>query len=284
MWLKADSALVIEADASAAEVGDPVMTWTEEAGSLGSTLDFTQTSDPLKRPSLISEAIGSGPAQFALLFDGVTDGGDILSTASSISHTEFGTDNTGAILVVARSSGLQISSSQQGQTPFAWGGGNDRLNVQTEFSVTPGVAAPDVMHMQYGNPSSGGDAAANFNFGDGTWRILTVWRDGNTPHVRVGGVVLAASPNFTDTLSGAPTAVADVGGSVSNDRWNGAIAEILTFNTADQNTIDLAELYLGNKYGLAAVPEPSEYAMIFGVVCVLAAVVRRYRRQQPSAA
>ena len=61
---------------------------------------------------------------------------------------------------------------------------------------------------------------------------------------------------------------------------NGNIAEILVYKTVLNDTqIKSVETQLGSKYDLAVVPEPSQYATVFGLICVAGAAAMRLRRR-----
>ena len=91
------------------------------------------------------------------------------------------------------------------------------------------------------------------------------------------GQSLSPSGSFNGSGIFSANGTLAVGSLNAGENWGGNIAEILAYNSG---SIDVAgvENYLGTKYGLTPVPEPSEYAMIFGVICVLGALVVRSRR------
>jgi hypothetical protein len=113
-------------------------------------------------------------------------------------------------------------------------------------------------------------------------------RNGTAAEFRLDGTPIALAGNAfptgpswdttgtgTLTVGGAPFDAAPS----TPDLWTGDLAEIQIYN-AVPGDINAVELALGAEYGLTVVPEPSEYAMIFGLACVAGAVALRYRRQQ----
>ncbi len=148
--------------------------------------------------------------------------------------------------------------------------------------------ASDIYYVQ-GNLTGGSTDFINAdegNVADGSWHVLTLVRNGNGGTIRLDGTPLPSlAGDFAGPLPQTATGKLTVGGAPFNapgdvpDRWTGDIAEIQIFS-AVPGDINAIEQALGAEYGLTVVPEPSEYAMIFGLACVAGAVALRYRRQQ----
>jgi hypothetical protein len=148
------------------------------------------------------------------------------------------------------------------------------------------VSATTGLHFQFGDPASGGgdysiSAAGSAGVHDGQWHVLSLLRNGTTGAIRLDGNVLAESGSAFGSSQVSGTGTFHIGGSGDNtDNFQGAIAEVLVYNTpTGVGNFENVEGYLEQKNGLTAVPEPSQYAMVFGVACIVGAIVIRRRNQ-----
>jgi hypothetical protein len=240
-----------------------VDSWTDQQGGI------TLNSGAVK-PVQASETFGNG-SHTVIQFSGAVN--NFLQSSSPVAFSSLVGDTQGAIFIVYRQNG--VASGMAGSTPVGWGGGSDRLFAQTDYSGTG-------LHFQFGNPVAGGDLniANNSSVIDNQWHILSLVRNGTAGTVHLDGAVLGESGSAflnSSAVSGSSSLL--IGGSGDNtDNFTGAIAEVLTYNLGSVDSAAV-ENYLGEKYGLAPVPEPSQYAMLFGLACIAGALVVRYRKQ-----
>jgi len=232
--------------------GSSVDQWTDQQAN-GATPVLQSGATP---PIQGSETFGSGSHQ-VIQFSGALNN-FLTSTALIDSSALVGSDQ-GQVFMVLRQN--VVAPAMLGSTPLGWGGGSDRLFAQTAWTPDPGV------HFQFGNPNGGGD----FQVPGGTaavannqWHILSLVRNGDYGAVRLDGTVLQESPtafSSSSTVSGSASLL--IGGTGFNDdNFQGAIAEVLVYNNGTLDTQSV-ESYLGEKYGLAPVPEPSQYAFVW---------------------
>jgi hypothetical protein len=250
----------INADpANVVETGGSIQT-LENVGSSGATLNVSQNS-AASQPQLITSATPSGAS--AVRFDGVNDGLSALNVASS----SLASSTAGTLFFVLKPNSQFLASI------FQWQGTGERLQVAEN---SPSLV---YVHGPFANP--------NFDFAtapipagwNDQWHLLTLVRNGNIGQIRADGVDLTTTVSFTGGLSGGVGDLHIGFGPGLADPFGGDIAEIRVYNSAPSGG-DLAtvEGELTATY-LTAVPEPSEYAMIFGAVCVLGAVARRFVRR-----
>jgi hypothetical protein len=259
LWLKADSLST-----------GTLNSWSDASGAGGSGVALTASGSAA--PTVAVETALGGKQ--AVEFNGANVMGTSGVTLSSLVNASSDVAlNQGAIFMVVRSDGLFGTLS--GQTPIGWGN-NPRLFGQTIWS-TPTPA----MHFQYGDPGSGGDITAAPALADG-WHIVSMLRNGTAGAIRVDGQVANEGGNvFFSSANPAATGDLAVGASsLGGDNLKGAIAEVLVYRGGEVlGNPQAVENYLGTKYGLAVVPEPSQYAILFGLACVGGALAFRHRRQ-----
>lgn len=248
--------------------GSSVGTWSDQQATGGSPVLQAGAAAPTQA----SESFGSGSHQ-VVQFSGALN--SFLTSTVPIDSSGLVASDQGQVFLVLRENG--VASGMTGSTPLGWGGGSDRLFAQTAWTPDPGI------HFQFGNPSSGGDfqvASGTAAVANNQWHILSLVRNGNYGAVRLDGTLLQESATAfspSSTVSGSASLL--IGGTGFNDdNFQGAIAEVLVYNNGALDTQSV-ESYLGEKYGLAPVPEPSQYAFVFGLACIAGALVVRHRKQ-----
>lgn len=249
-----------EGDDLTAAAGAPASSWT---ANVGPTVSASAGAEPTVQTGDLGshKYLEFGTGDF---LQGVTSGSVVDAT-----H--------GSLFIVLRT---DAQSTVSGQTAFSWQDANynQRFSLVTEWSPNRNI------DFHFGNPGqANGTATASQPAAEefyGSWHVLSLIRNGTEPTIRLDGEPLATSGTFNQSLN-VTDRLLFIGGTDGSDTLKGAIAEIVTFEGA----VDPGEVeqYLGTKYGLAPVPEPSEYAMVFGVACVLGALVVR-RRQKAAAA
>jgi hypothetical protein len=169
-----------------------------------------------------------------------------------------------------------LRTSAQNKTLLSW-----RKNGIADFSSLLQVSENSgrISFVQRGALSSSISAAAP------TWNsdfhLLTLVRNGTSGQLRFDGTPLSsplgAFSGSMDTVSQGLLALGGLPAS-AGDTWTGDIAELRVYSTVPAD-ISAVENTMGGIYGLTAVPEPSQFAMIFGLACVAGALVLRHRRQ-----
>lgn len=128
-------------------------------------------------------------------------------------------------------------------------------------------------------PTGGDLVSAPAPAWDTGFHVLSLIRNGSAGQIRFDGAPLATTGAFEGPIATGATGLLAIGGlPAAGDAWAGDIAEISVYNAVPTD-ISAVEASLGQSYGLSVVPEPSEYAMIFGLACVGGALALRYRRQ-----
>lgn len=253
LWLKADTGVSTDING--------VTQWQD-----GSNSGFHLSASGGPQPQLIANGQTVGlPVNLPVVqFDGVQD---VLSR-TGVDGTSLVSANSGAFFVVLKANSQDVKSILGWVDDNAPGNGyNNLVQVAENGSLIylHGDAGQDLISA----PKPGDWATA--------WHVLSVTRTGSSGDIRVDGQSLSPSGSFNGSGIFSANGTLAVGSLNAGENWGGNIAEILAYNSG---SIDVAgvENYLGTKYGLTPVPEPSEYAMIFGVICVLGALVVRSRR------
>lgn len=247
------------ATTGAAALGDPVATWTGSGATTISVSQGTADQQPTFNPTGVN---GLG----FVSFDGAND--NLRATGVDAS---FLPASGNATVMVLRPGDLASESAA------SWG---TALANMWQLSLIN----PDIHYVQ--GDISGVDqqvfGAAPGNWVD-SWHVVTGIRNADgSGELRVDGATIATAGAGTfagPNPSGTGTLV--IGGSDfdgANDRWAGDIAEIRVYSTVPNIATEEGALFTA--YNITPVPEPSEYAMIFGLACVAGAVALRYRRQQ----
>jgi hypothetical protein len=180
-----------------------------------------------------------------------------------------------AMFLVLRATGAQNKSI------LTWDDTNPSSTGSTFLQVSENLG--DINHLQRGTTTtSAGIVNGDAPTWDGDFHLLTLVRNGNVGQIRIDGVAQTVTGNFSASGSMPLVTSGDLTlggrvGSTSGDRWSGDIAEVRFYNTIPN--IEQIEMELDATYNLNVVPEPSEYAMIFGLACVAGALALRYRRQ-----
>jgi len=239
--------------------------WANDAG--GAVGAVTQASVGAQ-PQLVAGATPSGSS--AVRFDG----GDILSAANVLSSSLVG--NTSGTLFFVMKPSIQAVSS-----PFQWDtGAGQRL----QFAENAGNLF--YVHGTFSNPTFDFINTANPAGWSDQWHVVTLVRDGTAGSIRVDGVALPDQNFNVSGLTGASGTLNIGAGPGTQDPFIGDIAEVRVYQAA-LSSIDIGTIegQLTQDY-LTPIPEPSEYAMMFGVLCVAGAFARRQmlRKQANSAA
>jgi hypothetical protein len=227
-----------------------VETW-DNLGSAGNALDVTQTAASLQ-PQLITSATPSGAS--AVRFDGTDD----TLSAGTVASSLFVGNDIATIFMVYRPVADNGSILQ-------WTSGIDDDRVQ--------IADASLIAYAHGSFGGGDIITAShpqnwFN----NWHLLTITRNGSAGTIRADGAETADTFPLTGITPGntGPFEISRPG-----FVFNGDIAEIRIYNTAPgAGDIAAIEGQLTQDY-LTPIPEPSEYAMMFGVLCVVGAFARR---------
>jgi hypothetical protein len=235
-----------------------VATWS---GSGTTTISLTAPT-AAERPTFNTAGV-NGLGDY-VTFDGIDDNLRVTVDASSFLPNAQST----TIMVLRPSDTASESITAWGNTiANMW-----QLSLNPDIHYVQGsIASPANMQVTAPVPS---DWA-------GTWRVITGIRNADgSGEIRLNGGTVGTVPagTFTGPVSGSGALV--IGGSDfgAGDRWAGDIAEVRVYSTVP--TIATEEAALFTAYNITPVPEPSEYAMIFGLACVAGAVALRYRRQQ----
>ena len=270
---------------SAAQVAQAQFTLnlTADAGSVtttgGSGTTVTAWNDS---GSANADLTGSGGANSPVWSSGVVNGS---SSSGYLSFTGSEADVLAATGVIASSlfSANQVAISMvirpgvgnSADALFSWASGGTYVQLaENDDAFTPGFAfVHNTAFYQASEPSGW----------EGNWSILTVVRNGNYGELRRDGAIFASSAtafqgagDLNTSLSGTLQVGQTVGAPTQS--WTGDIAAIRV--STDVNSVGSTEAALGGAYNLAPVPEPSQYATVFSLICVAGALVYRQRRQR----
>jgi hypothetical protein len=207
------------------------------------------------------------------------NGSAALFTDSAPASSLFG-DTASTMFIVQNLTGSSAPAS------FAWvatsvpGPGHQAVAINadsTDIAYNHGALGGDVIDGPPPGSTSG-------------FHVLALQRNGTSGSIAVDGSSVTVSGSFSSgsTVSTATSPRLTIGASANNggafspgNFYTGGIAEIVVFSTALSSTdITTVENYLGNKYGISAVPEPSQYATFFGLACIVGALIVRARRHQ----
>jgi hypothetical protein len=191
------------------------------------------------------------------------------SSAGGVLGSTIASSSVGTVFVVERPQG------PADQNAFRWradSATSQQFGIQDFDLSGPGQ---QIIYL-HGDVNSGGYINANPP-GDwfGTWHLLTTRRQADdTGSITVDGGT-PQTGSFTSSLN---TALAGTLG-VGTAGFTGDIAEILVYKTALTDLqVASVESYLNTKY-FTPVPEPSQYAMVFSIACVIGGLAVRLRRQ-----
>lgn len=259
--------------------GNPVSSWGDAQTAVPTVSNDGTT---FTQPTLATGAVnGHNAVSFAptsVLWNDNLTGTALFG--SSLQSTIFIVQQTG--------SGNSFSGS------FDWSAVDPTLNGGLGGHQVVGLntSSDGTVLFTYGeNGTSAIQGTASGGFGTG-FHIIAAQRNSGSGFISVDNLNLTTSGSFTavdlttlDTASKRTSAGAIYFPDGSpNSGLNGQIAEVLVFNQAlGASDITQVENYLGGKYGITPVPEPSQYAMVFGLVCVVGAVALRLRRQHVTA-
>jgi hypothetical protein len=256
LWFHADDPATLNKDATTGVVSN----WTD---------------DSTGGPNVSLAAGGTAPVWSANVQNGqpaVTFSGSGNLSASSVVASSFLTaGNQSSTYLVLR------PTSSAAATFLGWLDASQGVNNLVQSSQT------STLNYVEGNNNSGGKVTGTFP-GDwlNNWHVVSMIRNGSSGIIRVDGVQVG-SGTFTSSLNTSGTGTLALGGSFPpGDYFTGDIAEVLLYRSGTTD-VSGTELFLGAKYGIAAVPEPSQYAIVFSVVCIAGALVIRSRRQRTAA-
>jgi hypothetical protein len=264
-----DPTLWLEAGTLGGGNGSAVSAWSDARGNTV-PISVGNAGDTYSQPTLATSAVGT---HNAVNFGGssVLWGDDLPGTAL------FGSSSKSTLFFV-----LQTGAGNLGTAPFAWTAPDQpsheavSINVDTAGSII-------FNHGPLGDSTITASTPTGWDTG---FHVLAVQRDGNGGFIQVDSSPLSSAVSLKDpTLTLTPTRLS-IGASYLRDpgetpgyNFNGQIAEILVFNDAlSSGEFAAVTSYLQDKY-ISAVPEPSEYAVVFSAVCLVGAAVRRFRRQ-----
>jgi len=233
-------------------------TW---ANDVGGAIGAVSQSVAGAQPQLVAGVTPSG--EDAVRFDG----GDLLTLANVSSSDLIGT-TSGTLFFVLKPTDQTISSV------FQWG---TSPRVQFAENGTTVYYAHGPFPQEFVSANKPGDWGTD-------WHVVTLVRNGNTGIIRIDGqessLLFPAGTGVSGTGSLNIGAAPD--GTVG---FSGDIAEVQVWSSAlDSTQIGNIEAQLTSTY-LTPIPEPSEYAMMFGALCVAGAFARRqWLRKQANAA
>lgn len=259
----ANAQLIFEAGTLSGVAGSDVTSWASSPA--GTTLQPTGTAPKLQ-------------------FQGTTkyvDFNDTDLAAASVSDSIIGTSQSAVFMVFRNPTGVD----SLGATALIWINGTDTSHI-LNLAETTGFGPSSTIAYVHGDVSADILSVPTPGaWNDGNWHVLTALRNGASGQIRIDGTpVTPATGAFANNWTTGGTGTLFVGGSPwgAGDDFIGDIAEI-QIHSSVPGDINAVELGLDAKYselGLTVVPEPSEYAMIFGLACVAGALALRYRRQQ----
>lgn len=256
-----------------------------DAGTLGGTAGSSVTSWTGASPSVtLNQDAATAPTLGVTGTTKYVDFNDTDLKATGVSSGIVGADQSAIFMV--------FKNTSPGGTVLLWTDGTRNVNLaeNTDFATAPNsLLYVQGLATDYPTANTVSSTPTPAQWTDGQWHVLSVVRNGGSAEMRIDGTPLSTTENFGPTPLWNTTLTGDlyVGGSSWKgsppaDNWDGDIAEIQIYSTVPGD-INAVELALGAKYselGLTVVPEPSEYAMIFGLACVAGALALRYRRQQ----
>jgi hypothetical protein len=260
----ATPSLWLRADAGTTTSGSAVSAWADQSGNA-----FNVSNDILAQEPALVASSATFNNQAVLHFDGSTK---YLYNLSVLGTDLIGTDQS-TIFIVQLNNGGQSAA-------LAW---NQVANTANQMAVNaPYDAKIFFDHGSTVNADNPPGFVSNPH-------IVTLERNVSAGTIRVDGTPLTLTPStFTTAIDNTGAGYLQVGGfngAVLTPPggfipMNGDIAEVLVFKTAlsgaDINTV---ENYLGGRYGISAVPEPSQYAAVFAGVCMIVGLALRHRRQ-----
>ncbi len=258
------------------------------ADDLGPTSGpISQWNDQSNNHLIVSQAVPAAqPALFVdginghsyVHFDGVDDG---LANNAVLASTLFGYSQSTTFLVFRPDPQI---SGEHAVTPIAWEQTSDlrvRYLVHSDYNSKIYYEQGNV--IQFAGAAPYADQPPGYH---GNWHVLSLTRGpGDTASIRLDGVSLPvtgpalASNGITGTELGKLYL-----GRFNDDPLPTDLAEVLVYPTGLSGAdVQSVESYLQGKY-FTPVPEPAQFASLFGLGCILGACVLRRRRQARSVA
>jgi hypothetical protein len=261
LWLEPSGA----ADGITPNGSGGVSAW-QDGRSGFSSLSVSDNGTAANDPTLVTGALNG---HNVVRFDGVNN----ILYNTSISSSIFGaSDSTTFVVQTFNGTSSDLSATVSWVAP---GANPDQVIVNATYQ--------DQLFYTHGKGNDYIGANAPLGFA-GSAHVLTFERNGGTGILDVDGVAqdTTGSPGFSTSLTASSGTLA-VGGVFQNSTkgqlFNGDVAEVIVFNTAlSGSDVQTVEQYLGNKYNISVVPEPSQYATVFGLLCVGGAVFLKRRR------
>jgi hypothetical protein len=223
--------LWLQGDVGLASSGNPAtVTWTDQSAAMNNASSGTgQTSVPT-----IDTAVVNGHT--AVKFDGT----NFLNIPDATS-LQFGTTSFAVMLVLSSTTQTAEAGAGTGFTIFSKLGPAISGSTGLALQVIPGgFQASDYQSSQV--------TANTATFGDGSFHVVGMVRNGTTLQLRLDGSMLA-SGTFSTNVSEAMKAVALGASSTGAPAFAGDIAEVIAVNGALADPACL-ESYLKTKYGL----------------------------------
>lgn len=208
------------------------------------------------------------------------DGTSQTLSQANVNNFDLAGATDSSIFLVIRPQGTAGSD----RVPFAdwsFSGHDQRLFA---WSDTSSLSAPaQQIRFEHGDPSQGdtldkpiSDVQSPAWYGN--WHVVSMTRSGNNATIQVDSGTPTTSSTFVTPAQQFNDSTLYVGGLSGGFYFQGDIAEILVYNTGDANNATDVQGYLENKY-FSNVPEPSQYATVFGLACIGGALMLRRRRQ-----
>jgi hypothetical protein len=267
-----DPTLWLDPSPTSLQVSSGTVSGWNNLGSAGSSLNLTAVGSPTTGAPLnsLNTVQLNGTSQF-LKNDSVTGSSLFNVTGTTVFIVEKSDFSNPAYQSSLSWVGPNDSSSHTVLATQSTGGAlllNSGANGDTITAAAPGnVSSYHVLTFQRG---TGGDPNAGLIRVDGNASVTGSFQ---TPAVTVNA-------NVTGTLTLGGLTIDQGSGLAQSQLLNGNIAEVLVYKTVLNDTqIKSVETQLGSKYDLAVVPEPSQYATVFALACVLGAVAMRLRRR-----
>lgn len=236
--------------------GTAVTSWNDQGSSSSDVTGAGLTAPTWNSGAVNSSLIKSG----YLTFDGSDD---VLANTSVLGSSLFNS-TTATIMLVLR------PGANAADTMFSWKA--DGVENYLQAAENPGP------FFYSGNTGASIPDPSNW---EGNWHLLTLVRNGSSSDIRVDGVSLGSSGSSFPTAMNLGAGAINIGHTVNQagQYWAGDIAEVRVYNNVP-GTLGGIEASLMSDYNLAPVPEPSQYATVFSLICVAGALVYRQRRQR----
>lgn len=252
------------------DTGSNVGSWEDARlgnGGFNTTVSDTGIHEPTYTATLNSIPVVSFTAS-QYLFNSAITGSTIFGTSSS--------DVT--VFVVQRNTGGNPNSTSVNWVDNGGASFQDQMVLSADYGGN--------VSLTYGNTGASGSTINASSPGDlyTSAHVISAQRSGTLGFLHEDGAPLSitsggftAGNNYDPTQSGA----LQVGGFNGGSTMNGNIAAVVIFNTSlSPSDTASVESYLGNRFGISVVPEPSQYAAAFSIACLLGALGFRLRRNR----